>query len=87
MTDAAVVPASVIRQADDSLKFVIEPELELDRSGKSKVEVRENTIRLTRWIERTVLRYPDQWNWMNIHWSEAPAADPLAARQPIRRAS
>ena len=86
-TDAAVVPASVIRQPDDSLKLVIEPELELDRSGKSKAEVRENTIRMTRWIERTVLRYPDQWNWMNIHWSEAPATDPLAAGQPIRRAS
>jgi KDO2-lipid IV(A) lauroyltransferase len=86
-TDAAVVPASVIRQADDSLKLVIEPELELDRSGKSKAEVRENTIRMTQWLERTVVRYPDQWNWMNIHWAEAPAADPLASGQPIRRAS
>lgn len=76
-TDAAVVPASVIRQPDDSLKLVIEPELKLDRSGKSKAAVRENTIRMTQWLERTVLRYPDQWNWMNIHYSEAQVAQPL----------
>jgi len=86
-TEAAVVPACVIRQADDSLKLVIEPELELERSGKSKAAIRENTIRMTRWLERTVLRYPDQWNWMNIHWSESPAADPIAASPPVRRAS
>jgi len=86
-TEAAVVPACVIRQADDSLKLVIEPELELERSDKSKAAIRENTIRMTRWLERTVLRYPDQWNWMNIHWSESPAAGPIAASPPVRRAS
>jgi Kdo2-lipid IVA lauroyltransferase/acyltransferase len=86
-TDAAVVPASVIRQPDDSLKLVIEPELQLDRASKSKAEVQENTIRMTQWLERMVLRYPDQWNWMNIHWSEAPAADLLPSGQPIRHAS
>jgi KDO2-lipid IV(A) lauroyltransferase len=67
-TGAAVVPVCVVRQADDSLQLVIEPELELDRSGRTKVEVVENTVRLTRWLERTVRRYPDQWNWMNIRW-------------------
>ncbi len=85
-TNAAVVPGCVVRQEDDSLKLVIEPELELDRSGKGKTQVRENTVRITRWLEQTVLRYPDQWNWMNIHWSEAPAAEPIETGQPVRRA-
>jgi KDO2-lipid IV(A) lauroyltransferase len=67
-TGAAVVPACVIRQPDDSLQLIIEPELELDRSGRTKIEIVENTLRLTRWLERTVRRYPDQWNWMNIRW-------------------
>ena len=34
-TGAAIVPAYVIRQADGALTLIIEPELELDRSGKS----------------------------------------------------
>jgi KDO2-lipid IV(A) lauroyltransferase len=67
-TGASVVPACLVRQADDSLKLVIEPELELDRTAKSAKAIRENTIRMTQWLERTVRAYPDQWNWMNIRW-------------------
>ena len=67
-TGAAVVPAFMVRQADDSLRLVIEPELELARAERNASAVRENTIRITRWLERTVRSYPEQWNWMNIHW-------------------
>ena len=74
-TGAAVVPACVVRQADDSLQLVIEPELELDRSRRTRIEVVENTVRLTRWLERTVRRYPDQWNWMNIRWWQNTQSD------------
>ena len=65
-TGAAIVPAYMIRQRDGSLKLIIEPELKLDRSGKGAVQIRENVIRMTEWLERTVRTYPDQWNWMNI---------------------
>ncbi len=67
-TGAAVVPACMVRQADDSLRLVIEPELELAREERNAAAVRENTIRITRWLERTVRSHPEQWNWMNIHW-------------------
>lgn len=65
-TGAAIVPAYMIRQGDGSLKLIIEPELKLDRSGKGAAQIRENVIRMTEWLERTVRTYPDQWNWMNI---------------------
>lgn len=67
-TGAAVVPACMVRQTDDSLRLVIEPELELAREERNAAAVRENTIRITRWLERTVRSHPEQWNWMNIHW-------------------
>ena len=67
-TGAAVVPACMVRQADDSLRLVIEPELELARDERNAGAIQENTIRITRWLERTVRSYPEQWNWMNIHW-------------------
>jgi lauroyl/myristoyl acyltransferase len=86
-TGAAVVPANIIRQPDDSLKMIIEPELELDRSAKSKSEIKENTIRITEWLERTVRKYPDQWNWMNLRWWEtSPSRSPVERGQE-RRAS
>jgi KDO2-lipid IV(A) lauroyltransferase len=69
-TGAAIVPACLVRQANDSLKLIIEPELELDRSGKGSAQISENTVRMTQWLERTLRAYPDQWNWMNIrHWT------------------
>jgi KDO2-lipid IV(A) lauroyltransferase len=67
-TGAAIVPACVIREPDDTLKLVVEPELVLDRTAKGKAQIRDNTIRITQWLERTVRAYPDQWNWTNIHW-------------------
>jgi len=83
-TGAAVVPACIVRQADDSLQLVIEPELELDHSGTTKAQVTENTVRLTRWLESTVRRYPDQWNWMNIHWWQNTNTETLQ-RQRVER--
>ena len=81
-TGAAVVPACMVRQADDSLRLVIEPELELERDQRNAEAIRENTIRITRWLERTVRSYPEQWNWMNIHWwADDPSSGTQAKQQ------
>ncbi len=71
-TGAAVVPIYLIRDPSGRLTLIIEPEIKLLRSGDIKLDVRENTLRITQWLERTVRSYPDQWNWMNIHWKQAP---------------
>jgi KDO2-lipid IV(A) lauroyltransferase len=67
-TGAAVVPACLVRQGDDSLRLLIEPELELARPGSRQREAAENVAIMTRWLEKTVRAYPDQWNWQNIRW-------------------
>src|SRR3954451_8637120 len=69
-TGAAVVPVCMVRRPDDSLQLIIEPELELERSAKGRAAIQENTLRLTQWLERTVRKYPDEWNWTNIRWSD-----------------
>jgi Kdo2-lipid IVA lauroyltransferase/acyltransferase len=86
-TGAAVVPACVVRQPDDTLRLIIERELELDRTGKTMADVKENTIRITQWLERTVRKYPDQWNWMNIRWWANSFDPPIAKGQQVQRAS
>lgn len=83
-TGAALVPAYIVRQADDSLRLVIEPELALEREERNAAAIRENTVRITRWLEATVRSYPAQWNWMNIHWwvdDNAPAQTALQTRK------
>jgi len=82
-TGAAVVPACMVRQADDSLRLVIEPELELERDRRNAEAIRENTIRITRWLERTVRSYPEQWNWMNIHWWADDSSSGAQPKQQI----
>ena len=71
-TGSAVVPACVIRDHENKLKLTIEPEIELIRSERDKSQIRENTLRLTEWLEKTVRSHPDQWNWMNIKWDNLP---------------
>jgi KDO2-lipid IV(A) lauroyltransferase len=85
-TGAAIVPACVVRQPDDTLKLVVEPELELDRSGKGAAQIDENVIRITQWLERTVRAHPDQWNWMNIRSWTVQGASETDARESVRQA-
>jgi len=85
-TGAAIVPAYIVRQRDGSLKLVIEPELELDRSGKGSAQIRENVIRMTRWVEKIVRAYPDQWNWMNIRSWATHDVSPAVVHDPLREA-
>jgi KDO2-lipid IV(A) lauroyltransferase len=69
-TGAPIIPACLVRQSDGSLRLIIEPELELVKSDKSKPAIKENTLRLTQWLEKTVRRHPEQWNWMTVHWQD-----------------
>jgi KDO2-lipid IV(A) lauroyltransferase len=84
-TGAALVPACIVRQPDDSLKLIIEPELDLTRSGRGQGGSTENVLRMTQWLERTVRAYPDQWNWMNIRWWEHGTARQKAGSSDFNR--
>ncbi|MCZ6548636.1 MAG: lysophospholipid acyltransferase family protein, partial [Deltaproteobacteria bacterium] len=67
---AALVPVYLIRGQNSTLTLIVEPEIELQRSGDVNANIRENTLRITQWLERVVSSYPDQWNWMNFRWQE-----------------
>jgi KDO2-lipid IV(A) lauroyltransferase len=72
---APVLPAYMIRDPIGRLALVIEPEITLLRSGQINAAIRENVIRIAQWLEAVVRRYPDQWNWTNVHWQEAPPSE------------
>jgi lauroyl/myristoyl acyltransferase len=81
-TGAALVPACVVRQPDESLRLIIEPEIQLLRPGIRQGESGENARRMTQWVERTVRAHPDQWNWLNIRWWEAAEVTSGKHRNP-----
>lgn len=86
-TGAPIVPARLVRQPDDTLQLIIEPELELERAARRKNQIKDNTVRITRWVERTVRAHPDQWNWMNLRWWKQPSSGAAGASAVLERAS
>jgi KDO2-lipid IV(A) lauroyltransferase len=84
-TGAAVVPMCMVRGPNGKLALIIEPEIELVQTGQLAQDISENTLRLTRWVERVVRAYPDQWNWTVIRWQQAKPAAALVNRGTKRR--
>jgi Kdo2-lipid IVA lauroyltransferase/acyltransferase len=83
-TGAAVVPVYMVHDQNHRLKMIVEPELDLIVNDRGKSAIRENTLRITQWLERTVRAYPEQWNWMNIHWQEDMGNSSVAKEQRVQ---
>ena len=71
-THAALIPVHLIREPSGGLRLILEPEIKPTRSGNIRADTAECTLRMTQWVERVVRSYPDQWNWMTVHWQDAP---------------
>jgi len=71
-TGAALLPSYLVRDQAGRLKLIVEPELALSRPGRMAENLIENMFKITEQLEHAVRSYPDQWNWMNILWQDAP---------------
>ena len=71
-TGAPVLPTFIIRQPDDSHHVVVEPPLNLTRTGDRDEDFLINTQMFTEIIESYVRRYPEQWIWMHERWKKQP---------------
>jgi Kdo2-lipid IVA lauroyltransferase/acyltransferase len=71
-TGAPVIPAYNVREPDGSYRIIFEPEVVLDRSGDTRVDIEENTATFNRIIENYVRRHPEQWFWVHQRWKTRP---------------
>ena len=71
-THAALIPVHLIREPEGQLRLILEPEIRPPRSGNIRADTAECTLQMTQWVERVVRSYPDQWNWMTVHWHDIP---------------
>ena len=69
---APVLPAFNMRQKDGRYRVVIEPEIQLIRTGDKDLDVEKNTELFTGVIERYVREYPDHWFWLHQRWKTRP---------------
>ena len=66
--DALVVPGFNFRQPDGRYKIVIEPPLQLTRTGNINEDIMTNTERFNRIIEKYIRKAPDNWLWVHRRW-------------------
>lgn len=66
-SEAPVVPMYLVRNYAGDINLIIEPEIELLRSGSLGEDIATNTWRMVRYLESLIGKYPDQWNWLTVH--------------------
>jgi KDO2-lipid IV(A) lauroyltransferase len=71
-TNAPVIPAYNVREANGTYRVVFEPEVVLHRSGDARRDMEENTANFNRIIESYVRRHPEQWFWVHQRWKTRP---------------
>ncbi len=75
-TDAAVVPGYILWDAGvGKYRLKLEAAVELARSGDLERDVRENTARFTKVIEKVVRENPEQWVWVHKRWKTRPEGE------------
>ena len=75
-TGAPVVPGFLWwDEAARKYRLRFEPALELARTGDEEADVRENTARFTKMIEKYVREHPEQWLWVHKRWKTRPEGE------------
>ena len=65
-----IIPAFCHRHPKGKLIVRVEPPIEIKRTKDLRSDLQFNTQLITDRIERAVLSYPEQWNWMLKRWKE-----------------
>jgi len=69
-TGAALIPAFVVRQPDDSFDVFIEPEIPVQRTGDAEADLEENMRRVAAILGQYLQRYPEQWTFFHYLWED-----------------
>jgi KDO2-lipid IV(A) lauroyltransferase len=65
-----IIPAFCHRNPKGKLIVQVEPPIEIKRTKDLRSDLQFNTQLITDRVERAVLNYPEQWNWMLKRWKE-----------------
>ena len=71
---APVIPAFIIRRAQGGHRIILHPPLRYEDTGKPQEDARRLTIQMSRVLEDTIRRYPDEWIWFQKRWNTKPPA-------------
>ena len=69
-TNAVVLPAFAVWN-EEKQKYVVhlEPPVEYEHTGDAKKDIENLTQDITKWVEKYVREYPEQWLWIHKRWN------------------
>ena len=65
-----VIGAFVVRQSPGKHRLVFSEEVTIQRSGKLRQDLLDNTLRFNQLVESHVRAYPDHWFWLHRRWKK-----------------
>jgi KDO2-lipid IV(A) lauroyltransferase len=84
--NCALLPMRVERTRGARYRAVIDPPLDIPRTGDRKADVEEGVIRLNRVVEAWIRARPEQWLWLHKRWRLTPKR-PIKPPRVMRQAS
>ena len=71
-SDATVFTTSYVRTEGNKFQLIFGPPLEITRTGDRKEDLRINTDRFHKEVEKQIKKHPTQWTWMHERWKTTP---------------
>lgn len=71
-THAAIVPAFMVRNEDDTHTLFIEPQVQSVRRSTEQETIVDTVQRITGVIEGYIRKYPAEWSWVHRRWKSKP---------------
>jgi KDO2-lipid IV(A) lauroyltransferase len=69
-TGAPILPMFLVRERGTPKTLFIEHPIEIERTFDEKKDAELLTAKLTRAVEDSIRRYPEQWPWLNRRWKQ-----------------
>ncbi len=69
---AAILPAFIHREPDDTYLIEFDEEIILEKSEDEEKDLLINTQKISDAYERAIRRFPEQWVWMHERWKKQP---------------
>jgi Kdo2-lipid IVA lauroyltransferase/acyltransferase len=73
-TRAAAIPAFIHRE-DHGHRITMYPEVELSGDDDKEKAVKEDTERLSGFVEKYIREHPSEWLWIHRRWKRVPQSD------------
>jgi len=71
-SDATVYTTSYVRAKGNKYQMIYGAPIEITRTGDRKEDLRINTERFHKEVEKLIKKYPTQWVWMHERWKTTP---------------